>query len=245
MPPAWISRAALGLGLLALPAAFAVTTGRLEAILLWAVLACSAIGTWWFLAWRAGPRPTARISLADAEAPAEVSRAARAGGYMGCLALLFGGSALLSLPALLAGRAGYNMRLTRESIHRVVETEVRKSEANGGLWVPLERLSLPETAVPERSGYRFSFHAVPASADEVRAAGAAPGSLKAWAYTAVPQRPPEGWAPTGRYGFCGDSQGLFCHTGSGKSPVVSEGRCPPPKDEAMAGDYECESGTDH
>jgi hypothetical protein len=240
MSPAWASRAALALGLLALAAAFGMTSGRLEWILLWAALAPAAVGLWRLRARRA--RPGARISLSEVQAPAEGGGAARAGGCMGCLALFLGGSVLLSLPALLASRAAHNMSLTRQSLRRITEVEVRKAEANGGLWVPLERLSLPETSLPQRSGYRFSFHAVPASAEEIRAAGAAAGSLKAWAYSAVPGRPPSGWAPTGLYAFCADSQGVFCRTASGAGPAVDQGRCPPPKDESLSGDSECGSG---
>lgn len=240
MSPAWLSRSALALGLLALPAAVAVASARVELILLWAVLALSATGLWRLAAWRA--RPRASISLADAEPPAQVSRAARAGGYLGCLSLLWGSMAFVSLPALLSARASYNMDLTRRGIRRVVEAEARQARGNGGLFVPLERLGLAEAALPERSGYRWSFHPVPASAEELSRTGVAAGSLRAYAYSAVPVRAPGDWAPTGLYGFCGDSEGRFCRTRSGKAPLVDEGRCPPPKADSASDAYECESG---
>jgi hypothetical protein len=73
-------------------------------------------------------------------------------------------------------------------------------------------------------GYERRFHPGPAaSEEEARRAGAAPGSLKAFAYTAVPVKAGE----TGLRAFCGDSSGRFCVAKDGGEPSVKAGRCDP------------------
>jgi hypothetical protein len=73
-------------------------------------------------------------------------------------------------------------------------------------------------------GYVRRFHPGPKADDEeARRAGAAPQSLKAFAYTAAPESPGE----TGLRGFCGDSSGRLCATRDGREPPVKDGRCDP------------------
>jgi hypothetical protein len=73
-------------------------------------------------------------------------------------------------------------------------------------------------------GYVRRFHVGPrANDDEAQRAGAAPGSLKAFAYTAAPERPGE----SGLRGFCADTSGRLCATKDGREPPVKDGRCDP------------------
>lgn len=73
-------------------------------------------------------------------------------------------------------------------------------------------------------GYVRRFHPGPRVDDEAaRRAGAAAGSLSAFAYTAAPDRPGE----TGLRAFCGDTSGRLCATGDGREPPVKDGRCDP------------------
>src|SRR5262245_56613131 len=73
-------------------------------------------------------------------------------------------------------------------------------------------------------GYTRRFQAGPrATDDEARRTGAVPGSLKAFAYTAAPEKDGE----TGLRGFCGDSSGRLCATRDGREPPVKDGRCEP------------------
>jgi len=73
-------------------------------------------------------------------------------------------------------------------------------------------------------GYVRRFHPGPrAGEEEARRAGAAPGSLKAFAYTAAPAKAGE----TGLRAFCGDSSGRFCVSKDGSEPSVRAGRCDP------------------
>jgi hypothetical protein len=73
-----------------------------------------------------------------------------------------------------------------------------------------------------RLGYTRKFHPGPKPApEEIRNANASATSLRAFAYTAVPERRGE----TGVRGFCGDSAGRFCFTPDGSEPPVKDGRC--------------------
>jgi hypothetical protein len=73
-------------------------------------------------------------------------------------------------------------------------------------------------------GYVRRFHAGPRAADaDALRAGAAPGSLKAFAYTSAPEKPGE----TGLRAFCGDASGRLCATRDGRVPTVKDGRCDP------------------
>jgi hypothetical protein len=73
-------------------------------------------------------------------------------------------------------------------------------------------------------GYLRRFHPGPRAGDEeARRAGAAAGSLKAFAYTAAPERPGE----TGLRSFCGDTSGRLCVAKDGREPPVKDGRCDP------------------
>lgn len=75
-------------------------------------------------------------------------------------------------------------------------------------------------------GYARSFHPGPrASDEEALRAGAAPGSLKAFAYTATPVKAGE----TGLRAVCADSSGRLCVTADGREPSVKDGRCDPCK----------------
>ena len=73
-------------------------------------------------------------------------------------------------------------------------------------------------------GYHRRFHPGPKADDEeAQHARAAPGSLKAFAYTTAPVKAGE----TGLRAFCGDSSGRFCVTKDGREPPVRAGRCDP------------------
>jgi len=73
-------------------------------------------------------------------------------------------------------------------------------------------------------GYDRRFHPGPkATEEEARRARAAPGSLKAFAYTAAPVKAGE----TGLRAFCSDSSGRFCVSSDGREPSVKAGRCDP------------------
>lgn len=76
-----------------------------------------------------------------------------------------------------------------------------------------------------RLGYVRQFHPGPRADDEqIRQARASPTSLRAFAYTAVPEKAGE----TGFRGFCGDSTGRLCFTSNGSPPPVKDGRCTTP-----------------
>lgn len=114
---------------------------------------------------------------------------------------------------------------------------------NGGYFGPFECLSKPETCLPdfpkdeapfldpthdwlvERRGYTRSFQPGPKVADEeLKAAKAVAGSVRAFAFTAIPVVPGE----TGLRGFCGDAGGKVCFTADGSPPGVRAGRCVAP-----------------
>lgn len=113
---------------------------------------------------------------------------------------------------------------------------------NGGYFGPPECLTAPEKCRPDlpkdqgplldpthdwmatRIGYDRKFHPGPVADEEARVrAKAAPGSLKAYAFTVTPTKAGE----TGLRSFCGDSTGKFCAMASGVEPPVRDGRCMP------------------
>jgi len=114
---------------------------------------------------------------------------------------------------------------------------------NGGYFGPFACLTKPEACLAgfpkdeapfldpthdwlaTRLGYAREFHPGPKVADdELKAAGAIPGSVRAFAFTAVPVVAGE----TGIRGFCGDARGKICFTPDGALPGVRDGRCGPP-----------------
>jgi hypothetical protein len=75
-----------------------------------------------------------------------------------------------------------------------------------------------------RLGYVRKFHPGPrADPAAIAKAKASPGSLRAFAFTATPQKP----GVTGGRAFCGDSSGRMCVTADGREPPVRDGRCEP------------------
>jgi hypothetical protein len=114
---------------------------------------------------------------------------------------------------------------------------------NGGYFGPFECLSKPETCLQdfpkdeapfldpthdwlvERRGYARSFQPGPKVVDaELQAAKAVPGSVRAFAFTAIPVVAGE----TGLRAFCGDAGGKICFTADGSPPGVRDGRCVAP-----------------
>ncbi len=114
---------------------------------------------------------------------------------------------------------------------------------NGGYFGPFECLSKPETCLQdypkdeapfldpthdwlvERRGYTRSFQPGPKLTDaELQTAKAIPGSVRAFAFTAIPVVPGE----TGLRAFCGDAGGKVCFTADGSPPGVRGGRCVAP-----------------
>jgi hypothetical protein len=114
---------------------------------------------------------------------------------------------------------------------------------NGGLYGPMDCLTRPETCradfpkddppfldpthdwLETRLGYVRKFLPGPAATeDEIRKSNAAPGSLRSFAFTAVPIKAGE----TGLRAFCGDVSGKICFTADGGAPGVRDGRCVAP-----------------
>ena len=84
------------------------------------------------------------------------------------------------------------------------------------------RLLDPSFARATRRGYVFTFHGVPATPEEARQAHAAPGSLKGYAYVAVPEAP----GRSGVRAFCIEASGIIRISNEGSMPPISDGRCP-------------------
>jgi hypothetical protein len=84
------------------------------------------------------------------------------------------------------------------------------------------RLLDPSFARATRRGYVFTFHGVPATPEETRQAHAAPGSLKGYAYVAVPEAP----GRSGVRAFCIEASGVIRISNDGSMPPISDGRCP-------------------
>jgi len=133
-------------------------------------------------------------------------------------------------------------RMMMITVSTVVSAERTYAAANGTFFDEIRCLTRPVECVPgmaadaapfldptydwlePKLGYVRKFHAGPRpSPDEIRKAGASPTSLRAFAFTATPQRPGE----TGSRAFCGDSSGRICFTPKGTEPPVKDGRCDP------------------
>jgi hypothetical protein len=131
-------------------------------------------------------------------------------------------------------------------VRTVITAGRQYAAANRSLFGPLSCLTHPETCLPAfpadaapfldpthdwlatRLGYVRKFHSGPtASEEEIQRGGAAPSSLKSFAFTAYPQKPGE----SGLRGFCGDSSGHICVSRDGSEPRVKDGRCAPPCEE--------------
>ena len=114
---------------------------------------------------------------------------------------------------------------------------------NGGYFGPFECLSKPEDCLAgfskdeapfldpthdwlaTRLGYARSFQLGPKVADdELHPAQAVPGSVRTFAFTAIPVKAGE----TGLRAFCGDASRKICFTADGAPPGVRDGRCVPP-----------------
>ncbi len=131
-------------------------------------------------------------------------------------------------------------------VRTVVMTGRGYAAANGSLFGTLSCYTHPETCLPAfpkdaapfldashdwlavRLGYVRKFHpGPPASEEEIQRAKAAPGSLKSFAFTAVPVHPGE----TSLRAFCGDSTRRICVARDGSEPRVKDGRCVQPCEE--------------
>jgi hypothetical protein len=84
------------------------------------------------------------------------------------------------------------------------------------------RLLDPGFARATRRGYVFTFHGMPATPEETRRAHAAPGSLKGYAYVAVPEAP----GRSGVRAFCIEASGVLRQSLDGSMPAIADGRCP-------------------
>jgi hypothetical protein len=128
------------------------------------------------------------------------------------------------------------------TVRTVVMAGKNYATSNGGLFGELGCLTHPESCgkawpadapFPLDPSYRWDgvklgyvrrFLAGPKLPDdEALRAGAAPGSLKAFAFTVAPEKPGE----TGLRAFCGDTSGRLCVTKDGREPPVKDGRCDP------------------
>jgi hypothetical protein len=117
------------------------------------------------------------------------------------------------------------------------------ASVNGGYFGELRCLTAPESCLPHypkdqaplldpthdwlatRLGYVRKFHLGPVANEEARVrAKAAPGSLRAFAFTVTPEIPGE----TGLRSFCGDSTWKVCAVPNGTLPPVKDGRCSAP-----------------
>jgi hypothetical protein len=121
-----------------------------------------------------------------------------------------------------------------------VSSEAIYAGANGGLYGTPECLVTPSQCLAnypagnpvfltpdflasENRGYTFTFHpGNKPSAEEIKTAGAVPGSLKTWAYAAIPVAP----GRSGVRSFCIDETGVLRMTTDGTIPSVVGGRCP-------------------
>jgi hypothetical protein len=121
-----------------------------------------------------------------------------------------------------------------------VSSEAIYAGANGGLYGTLECLVTPSQCLAnypagnpvfltpdylasDNRGYTFTFHpGNKATAEEIKAAGAVPGSLKTWAYAALPVAP----GRSGVRSFCIDETGVLRMTTDPTIPSVVGGRCP-------------------
>jgi hypothetical protein len=133
-------------------------------------------------------------------------------------------------------------RMALLAISTVVQAEKMFASVNGSLYGELRCLTHPTECLPafdpqaasfldptydwleSRLGYDRKFHPGPKATDEqLRRAGANPGSLTAFAFTVTPTQP----GVSGRRAFCADSTGKICFTPDGREPPVRNGRCDP------------------
>jgi len=133
-------------------------------------------------------------------------------------------------------------RIALLAMSTVTQAEKMYAAANGSLYGEMRCLTHPTECLPgfdpqaasfldptydwlePRLGYDQKFHPGPKATDEqVRSAGAHPGSLTAFAFTVTPTVP----GVSGRRAFCADSRGKMCVTPDGREPPVRNGRCDP------------------
>lgn len=221
--PQGMGTAALVLGMLAIgPGVALLVTGRNIAI--WCWLGVSVLA---FLFGKWAQRSARLASLPETTA--------RRGATLGGAAIPLGMLVMCSLPGFMSGRASQNEARAIQHVRHVVFAQAKYAEGNGGLFAPLDRLSNPGLAsLAPHMGYRREFHPDPATVEEILRAKAAPGSLRGFAYVAVPLTPPaEDGFPSGHQGICGDASGRVCFTSEGVPPQVRGGRCPLPRDSAQ------------
>lgn len=168
------------------------------------------------------------------------------GRFIGLTAALFGALPPASRaqdarldPETLRGRD----RTALLDVRTVLMAEKLFAARNGGYFGPFECLTRPEACLADfpkedapfldpthdwlatRLGYARSFQLGPKVADdELGAAKAIPGSVRTFAFTAIPVKAGE----TGLRAFCGDAGGKVCFTADGSPPGVRDGRCVAP-----------------
>lgn len=149
--------------------------------------------------------------------------------------------AAVAIPSLVRARISGNEAAAIGQIRSMISAQMAFAAANGNAYgeprcllspsecipgyAPSDPAFLaPETASPERSGYRFEFHAGGSAGETGGSAGVEAGGtgMTSFAYTAEPMQPGE----TGARAFCGDATGTICEFAGGRLPPIDGGGCP-------------------
>jgi hypothetical protein len=131
-------------------------------------------------------------------------------------------------------------RLALLDLRTIAMGQKQYAERNGGFFGEIACLTQPETCLPAfkadeapfldpshdwlqtRLGFVRRFWPGPTiTPEEIPRSGAAPGSLRGYAFTVTPERPGQ----TGLKSYCADGAGRICAMEDGTEPPVIGGRC--------------------